>query len=159
MFLKGTPLSKIKKMKLELSNPIQTITTRNIVTVKPKTLMTVLETIFTNNDFHHVPVLDEKDSCVGIISKSDYHQLQDKFTRLGLKFTEKYNHEFFGSLLVEEVMTKDPITIDAKEPIEKALDLFLKNKFHALIVSDNGTFKGITTTYDLLQLMHNTKNS
>ena len=146
-------------MKLELLNPVLTITTRNIVTVKPKTLMTVLETIFKKNDFHHVPVLDENDVCVGIVSKSDYHQLQDKFTRLGLKFTEKYNNEFFGSLLVEEVMTKEPVTIDAKEPIENALNLFLKNKFHALIVNDDGVFEGITTTYDLLLLLHNTKNS
>ena len=45
------------------------IMTTNIVTVGPNDSMELVENIFNNNKFHHLPVVDEDEKLLGILSK------------------------------------------------------------------------------------------
>ena len=86
--------------------------TEQLMTVTPHTLLTVIDDIFINENFHHIPVVKEDTGrCVGIISKSDYYQLQDKFTNFNRVGAEKTNDRFFQTLMAEEVMTQELVEL------------------------------------------------
>lgn len=137
---------------------ISNITTRNIITSYPDMIMTEVSEIFETNSFHHLPVLDEEDKCVGIISKSDYHQLQDKFTRLNNKEAEKFNTKFFKTLLASDVMTENPVCLALTATVKDAISIFLDNKVHCIVVNDIDKCIGIITPYDILKLVKSSSN-
>lgn len=69
-------------------------------------------------------VIDANKDLVGIITDGDIRRLLEK------------NDQPFKSV-AEDIMTKNPKTIDANEPVEKALSLMEKNKIQVLIVLDS----------------------
>ena len=125
--------------------------TEDPIFVTEKTSMDKVALIFEKRQIHHVPVLNEAGLCTGVISMNDFLQINDKFTRFNLKSSEKINRKIFPSLLAKEVMSKDPICIDADEPIENAIEAFLSNVFRALVVKSEGRMVGIVTPYDIIQ--------
>lgn len=119
--------------------------------VQELTVMDNVSLIFEKKNIHHIPVLDKNHNCVGIISMSDYLQLQDKFSRFNLEDSLRTSKKFMGSLTAREAMTKDPVSVDIDDPISKAIQLFLKNLYHAIIVESDGKMQGIITPYDILK--------
>jgi CBS domain-containing protein len=121
--------------------------------VYPDTLMSEVADIFESTDFHHIPVLDEEGSILGIISEVDYRQLQDHFTRLRFKDFKERNEKFLNTLTAEEVMTKNPSCIHHESSISTVIQVFKENLFHALPVIRGGQCIGIITTHDILQFV------
>lgn len=132
---------------------IEGLITEHPITVKPLTIMTEVGKLFEENSFHHIPVVNDNMECVGIISKSDYYQLQDKFTKWNLNRIEQTNKRFMESLIAKEVMTDNPACLAMNASLQEALKIFLENKFHSLPITKNGEFYGILTTFDLLKYL------
>lgn len=130
---------------------ITELMTSDPISVDASALLNEVALIFENQDFHHVPVVDEDKVCIGVISKSDYYQLQDKFTLFGCGNSEKDNDRFFSTITAEEVITEDLVHLNISASVKDALDIFMKNKVHSIVVQDNGVLKGIITPYDLLE--------
>lgn len=126
--------------------------TEQLMTVTPHTLLTVIDDIFTNENFHHIPVVEEDSGrCVGIISKSDYYQLQDKFTKFNRVSAEKTNDRFFQTLMAEEVMTQELVELGCQSTVQEAIAIFLTNKVSSIIIQDENGLKGIITPIDMLK--------
>lgn len=118
--------------------------------VGPNDTMSAVEELFKKFTFHHIPVL-ENSKIVGIISRSDYDKLCHSFTLFNHKSSLKHNKNLMNSLLVNEVMTKQVITLSPEDTVQKAASYFRENMFHAIpVVNAEETFLGIITTYDLL---------
>ncbi len=132
---------------------VSSIMTKNPISVKPKTIGTEIVDIFENSSFHHLPVINDSAICIGVISKSDYYQLQDKFSRLKIKQCEAENEKFFKAVLASDIMTKDPVVVEEETPIKEIIRLFLKNEYHSVIVNKNGKCIGIVTPYDILRAL------
>ncbi len=141
-------------MNINISSPIKQIMTRDLVFVGPNALMTEIDTIFKTHEFHHIPVIDEKNRAIGIISKSDYFQLQHHFTKMDFGKSEEFNKKLFSSLLASEVMTRNPVCVDKEKPIREIIELFLENMFHAVLVEDAHQCLGIVTTHDILKFVY-----
>jgi len=131
---------------------IATLATTEIITVKPNQLMTEICNIFDQHQFHHIPVINDLGECVGVISKNDYHQLQDKFSKFGYKSADVNNRVFFRSLLADDIMSTEVISLEYDEPLSKAIEIFEQNKIHSIIVTKEGKLHGILTPIDLLVL-------
>lgn len=125
--------------------------TADPIYVQELTVMDKVALIFDKKNIHHVPVIDESNNCVGIISMSDFLQIQDKFSRFNLEDSLKISKKFMGSLTAREVMTKNPVSVDIDTPISKAIELFLQNVYRAIIVTEKGKLVGILTPYDILR--------
>lgn len=69
-------------------------------------------------------VIDANKDLIGIITDGDIR-----------RFLEKNDQPFKS--VAEDIMTKNPKTIDANEAVEKALSMMEKNKIQVLIVLDN----------------------
>ncbi len=136
---------------MNIYRPVSTIMTTSLKTVLSSSVMTEVADIFENHSFHHIPVISEEHFPVGVISRHDYNQLQHHFTRNGWEIAEASNKRYFQSLTADEVMTSCPITLDKDEPITEAVNVFLNNRIHSIIITDVGLCVGIVTPYDLIR--------
>ena len=136
---------------MNLQDPVSTIMSTHLITVQPDDKMQKVKDIMEDNDIHHVLVC-KSNKLVGMISQTDlshflkgvsYDSYQDIMNSVRLK---NYN--------AEEVMTEYLECISADDTIQKALEIFGKNKFHAIpIVKDNDEIEGIVTTFDIVNML------
>ena len=129
---------------------ISEIMTKELKTVSTLDLVTAVSDLFEQNDFHHIPVVDDQSRLEGIISRHDFNLLCDKSTLFNER-SELINDRVFQSLIVKDIMTPRVVTVTSDEPISKAAHIMRENLFHAIPVVDQDQFLvGIVTTYDLL---------
>ena len=133
------------------SDAVSKIMTSDLVTVRPDAKLEEVHKLFGEFPFHHIPVVDSGMKLKGIISKQDLLRVA---YRLAKKTTGKtYTEIAYHTILVQEVMTNDPIQLDPDDTIGLAADIFLANKFHSLPIVEQDELVGIITTHDLLKFI------
>lgn len=127
--------------------------TTKLVTVTPETSAGSIQTIFRENDFHHIPVVDKGEALIGIISKEDFFKVSYlmSYNTTGRTWTEKE----YEALKARDFMTKFPLTLDPEDTIGLAADIVLANKFHSLPIVEDGKLVGMITAHDLLEFSFN----
>ena len=128
--------------------PVAAIMTKSLITVHPDDRYSKVEDVFRAHNIHHIPVVDQGNKLVGIVSKTDLHTLLDKLT--GHTSGKAYNEKLLSSMQIGEFMTLNPLVIEPEDTIGLAADIILSNKLHALPVVDDGTLVGLITNHDLL---------
>ncbi len=131
------------------NNPVSSIMTTKLQTVRPGDSVHKVMEIFRQFGFHHIPVVDEGEKLVGIISREDFLRISYELSLS--TSSQTYSKVTYRSMKVEEVMTTNPISLEPEDTIGLAADIFLANEFHALPVIEDQTIVGIVTTHDLLQ--------
>jgi len=130
------------------NNPISSIMTTNMTTVRPDDTAREIREIFKTHSFHHIPVTDAGEKLIGIISKEDFFRIA---YLLSLDSTGRtYTNKVYDHLTAEQFMTKYPVQLDPDDSVGLAADIFLANKFHALPIVEDGVLIGIVTSHDLL---------
>ncbi|PMQ00909.1 MAG: acetoin utilization protein AcuB [Dictyoglomus sp. NZ13-RE01] len=121
--------------------------TKNPIFVSPNT--SILEAWKTMQRFQVRRLLViEKGKLVGIVTERDLRSASpSQATSLSI-FELNYLLE---QLKVKDVMTPNPITIDADAPIEEAALIMRENKISALPVLEKGEVVGIITETDLFK--------
>ena len=132
------------------NTPVSGIMTRNLVTVSPNTLAKTAMTIFQTHSMHHLPVVDGE-KLVGILSEVDILKITHCVGLLHSKQDVQFNEDILNSVLVEEIMSANTVTLAPSDLLSKAAALFSSNKFHALPVVEGGKLVGILTTFDLIE--------
>ncbi len=140
--------------------PIKNIMTTEVITVQPNDLMMMVKEIFDANKFHHIPVVDESGSLVGMISRHDYNIILTRLSIFKNSRTEADNQKIMRALLVEDVMTQQVTKLRPKDSIFKAVEIFKENLFHAVpIVDDENLLLGLLSTFDLLNYAFDEKRT
>jgi acetoin utilization protein AcuB len=92
--------------------------------------------------FRHLPVLDKDGALVGIVDRDDL----EKFLSTAASPTVlKRQHR------VEQVMTRDVVTVTPTCPLEEAAILMVENKIGSLPVMEGGRLVGIITKTDIFK--------
>ncbi len=138
---------------MQADRPVREIMTTRVVTVTADASAEMVKEIFRKNPFHHLPVIDQSDMLIGIISMEDFFK-QAYLLSLDTG-GKKYSEKAYESLKVRDFMTEDPLFIEPDDTIGLAADIFLANQFHALPIVDGGKLVGIVTTHDLLSFVFN----
>lgn len=123
---------------------IREIMTKEPMTVTIEDSLNRIRQIFEVQDFHHLPVLDESNALVGMISRED-------MTKVVQLLAFDYKKAKHGPISARDVMTKSPIQLDPEDSIGLAADIFMSNKIHALPVVESDVLLGIVTTHDLIK--------
>lgn len=134
---------------------VKSIMTQKPVCINTNTIMTEIALLFDTKPFHHLPVEDPSGEVVGVLSASDYLQLQDEFTRFNHPRSEMSNKKLFRSLIAADIMTKNPILIEEDTRLKDVIELFMDNKYHCLIVTKNKRCNGIITPFDIMKYVNN----
>ena len=96
----------------------------------------------------HMPVLDEHEKVVGIISDRDLRRPDWVDTE------ENVAHYYLldNQKSVEQAMTANPVVIQPEDSIQEALALFSRYRFGALpVVDEEKNLIGILSVYDVLR--------
>jgi CBS domain-containing protein len=114
-----------------------------------------------------VPVVNEGGRCVGIITDADLVLSEEQgdlhlphyFELFGgvvfleplRRFDQRLRKAFSSS--ARDLMTEDPVTIEADEPVEHAARLIAERKHNRLPVIEHGRLVGVVTRIDVLDAL------
>lgn len=116
---------------------VQDLMSTAVVTVRETDSISVAETEMTLGSMRHLPVVDEKQNLIGVLSSRDVLEALAR----GKK-----------KVRVGDVMTRKPITVTPETPVHTAIDLLLEHGFGSLpVVGNDGRMMGIVTETDFLQ--------
>ncbi|MCC8978323.1 CBS domain-containing protein [Bradyrhizobium acaciae] len=135
------------------------IMTKNVVTVAPRTSIEDAANIMLRNQVSGLPVVDGG-KLVGIVSESDFLRRSEIGTERKrsavLQFlfgpgraADDFVHE--RGRRIEDVMTLDPVTVEAQTPLEELVRLMEKKDIKRLPVMRGKDLVGIVTRSNLLQ--------
>ncbi|WP_425075943.1 CBS domain-containing protein [Psychroserpens sp. S379A] len=130
--------------------PVSTIMTKNIIAVNRTDDLETAEQLFKQHHIRHIPVVSGE-VIIGMLSYTDL---------LRISFADAINeHEtevdtiVYNMFTIDQVMTKNVVTVTSETTIKDVAEILTKNEFHALPVVDNGQLVGIVTTTDLIQYL------
>ncbi len=118
--------------------------TRNVVTVSRTDTLKHASHLLHENRIHQLPVV-EGDTLVGFISGTDIRNSTFEETTVS-----ESGQIVVKNKTVEEIMTKDVITVTPSDTVEDALLIFHKRRLGALPVVEGKKLVGIITKADVL---------
>lgn len=145
---------------------VKDLMTTDPVTVKPTDSVETVLQCLEESHISGLPVVNETGKVVGVVSEADL-LFRERPVRLplylsflgGIIYLEPLDHfvqQLKKSLgiLVQDVMTPNPITIAPDALISQAADLMLEKRVNRLpVVDETGALVGIITRDDLLRAL------
>lgn len=138
--------------------------TREVQTVHPRTTVKQVVEIMSKANISGLPVVDDNNRLVGVISESDILQLPQRLYLTGYHlelfyynaFPDVFENELHKSLnrQASELMTRKVITVREDTEISEVIDLMMQNKINRLPVTRGQKLVGIVTRTDLINLLH-----
>jgi CBS domain-containing protein len=136
------------------------IMTKFVTTVTPHTSIQAAANIMLRCHLSGLPVVNDDGSLVGIISESDFlrrseigtERKRPAFLQLFVsarKLATDFVHE--RGRKVEDVMTRDPVTVTEQTPLSELVELMEKRGIKRLPVMSGNVLVGIVTRSNLLQ--------
>jgi len=122
------------------STPIKRVMTSPLRSVPEDTHIIEALGKMYRSKFRHLLVREKKGKIVGIISM---RRILELAVELGQRLTE--------SQTIGAIMTKDPVTIDAAQSINDAIQLMIKKDIGCVAVLNKGKLAGIFTERDVLK--------
>src|SRR5919112_1006054 len=137
------------------------------VTVTPDDDVETVVRLLRRHELPGVPVVTDGGRCVGIVTEADL-VLTDEEGDLHLphyielfggvvfleplrRFESRLKKAF--SSTARDLMTEDPITIEADEPVSDAARLIAERKHNRLPVVEHGRLVGVVTRVDVLDAL------
>jgi CBS domain-containing protein len=139
------------------------IMTTKIISVKKDTTLKELAHILYENHINGVPVVDDEGNLEGIICESDLIRKDKKLHIptvvaifdwvLYLESPKNIEKEIkrFNATIVEELYTKDVVTVDEKTPVDEIATIMDRKKISTIPVMDENKLVGIIGKADLIR--------
>jgi acetoin utilization protein AcuB len=112
------------------------------ITVRPESDPMAAMMVLRSGGFRHLPVLGKDGRLVGIVDRTDLRQF---LSEAGSPSVMKRQH------YVEQVMTREVVTVPPDCPLEEAASLMVRHKIGSLPVIDEGKLVGIITETDIFK--------
>lgn len=139
-----------------------------VITVRPSTTVRELANILAEHGISGVPVVDDEDHVVGMVSEADiivqdaelhfpyYIPLLDSVIYLQSfhKFEERLR-KMFGSQ-VDEIMSREVMAVSPEASVRDAATLMTDREINRLPVVAEGRLVGIVTRHDIVQAIADT---
>ena len=143
---------------------VRQVMTADPVTVSPDATAEEVVRLMREHELPGLPVVDGDGHLVGIVTESDLVIADDE----GDLHIPHYIELFGGMVFLEplrgfearlkkaaaatarDMMTADPVTVDADDPVRKAARLIADSGHNRLPVIENGRLAGVITRVDVL---------
>ncbi|WP_396187972.1 CBS domain-containing protein [Flavobacterium sp.] len=130
--------------------PVSTIMTTSIIKLNITDTLTKAETLFKKNHIRHIPVVNSN-KIVGMLSYTDL--LRISFADAVDEDDTIIDSTVYNMFSVEQVMSKNLVSISPETTIKATAEILAKREFHALPVCEGDLLVGIVTTTDLIQYL------
>lgn len=144
---------------------VRDVMTFHAVTVSPDDTVKDAVDLLVANNVAAVPVVDEANRCVGVISASDLlglaqergEDIEALHASEGLTrelLVEHLERADFSDLVVKDTMTPTPIVIGPEASLPETARVMVEYGVHHLAVVENGhRFLGILSTLDIVRTL------
>ncbi|MDX9913807.1 MAG: CBS domain-containing protein [Candidatus Moranbacteria bacterium] len=144
---------------------VQDIMAKDIISVEPTTEVKDVANLLTEKKIHGVPVVDKDKKVIGIVTETNFFARVNGDLYLS-KFVKaiKRNklpdigdldgeNEITAKTTVENIMTKNCVTVEPEMNIEELFEVFRKNGFYTIPVADKeGVLVGVVTLADIIAM-------
>lgn len=141
------------------------VMTRKILTVRKDLPIKDLSKIFIENKVNGIPVVDENDKIIGVVTEEDLIE-QNKNLHIPtvialfdaviyLESNKKFDEEVkkLTGTTVADIYTAKTVTITPDTPLNDCATLMAEKNIHTLPVLENGKLVGIVGKIDLIRGM------
>lgn len=130
--------------------PIRHIMTQQPFSLQVNESLSQVEKLFKKHKIRHLPVVEGK-KIIGILSLTDLKRIS--FIDAYDPRNDNLDPSIYALFSLEQVMVRNPVTIDPNTPILEVAELFTKSEFHSVPVVEQGGLVGIVTTTDLIRFL------
>ncbi len=121
---------------------------RHPITIKPDTSVETALKRMREEKVRRFPIVDNEGNLVGIVSDKDLlYAAPSPATSLSIYEL----HYLYSRITVEQVMTRNVITVEEDDPLEEAARIMVDNKVGGLPVMRQGKLVGIITETDIFK--------
>ena len=155
---------------------LKDIMSEDVISVGKGTSLKELKELFLDNHISGVPVVDEDDVAIGIVSKSDIIRSEkeigetirkemseaerpigessdDNYSQFDVSFQEAT----YSTTLVANIMQPTVISLEKDDSLMKAINVMVDNRIHRVCVNHkNGKIAGIISTFGILNAIADT---
>ena len=131
------------------NDSVQSILSENVITAKPDTSFTQLQSMMQEFLIRHIPVVDEENILCGLVSRND-------LARIYIHYLKQPNVDptIPPDTKACDIMTCDVMYLDADANIKKAAKMMSSGEFHSVPVVDEARkVIGMVTSTDLMDYL------
>ena len=123
---------------------IDTIMTTDLVTIPPTESLETARTLMHDKRIHHLPVVDEDQKLVGLVTLTNVLAATDSILR------DPDNRMHASEIKIKDVMVTDIATVDENASMRQAALFLEKHGIGCLPVVTGGKLHGIITDTDFV---------
>lgn len=123
---------------------LEMIMSTDLVTVAPGDTLATARTLMHDKKIHHLPVLDDKQKLVGLVTLTNVLAATDSILR------DAKNRIHADEIIVEDIMVRDILTVTEHASLRQAALFLEKHRIGCLPVVTDGELRGIVTDTDFV---------
>ena len=123
---------------------IDTIMSTDLVTIPPTETLETARALMRDHGIHHLPVVDEDDRLVGLVTLTNVLAATDSILR------DDDNRMHAREINIRDVMVTDVATVDERASMRQAALFLEKHQIGCLPVVTAGKLQGIITDTDFV---------
>lgn len=123
---------------------IETIMTTDLITIPPTESLETARTLMHDNEIHHLPVIDDDNTLVGLVTLTNVLAATDSILR------DHDNRLHARDIIIKDIMVTDVATVDEQASMRQAALFLEKHRIGCLPVIKNGKLYGIITDTDFV---------
>ncbi len=120
------------------------IMSTDLKTVAPEDTLATVRTIMHDNRIHHVPVVNDDEELIGLVTLTDVLAATDSILR------DEDSRLHAREIKVADIMARDVATIDEHASLRQAALFIEKHQIGCLPVVTDGNLRGIVTDTDFV---------
>ena len=121
-----------------------------VVVLRDSDTVSKVVDVFKKYSFHHIPILDQKDNMIGIISTTDLDRFSWGRSMFINDKRQEINEMLYETNRTVDIMTDHVFTMKKWQTIEEAIQVFNEKNFRAIPVMDDSNIIGLVTPMDIL---------
>lgn len=125
------------------------IMSTDLVTVAPGDTLATARGIMHDRNIHHLPVLDDNEELVGLVTLTNVLAATDSFLR------DDQNRIHASEIIVGDIMVRDVVTVSEDASLRQAALFLEKHRIGCLPVVTGGKLHGIVTDTDFVAVAIN----
>lgn len=123
---------------------LEMIMSTDLVTVAPGDTLATARTLMHDKKIHHLPVLDDEQKLVGLVTLTNVLAATDSILR------DAENRIHAAEIIVEDIMVRDILTVTEYASLRQAALFLEKHRIGCLPVVTDGELRGIVTDTDFV---------
>jgi len=154
----GKDVSTAPAVRHSKAMQVKDVMKTEVVTIRQGSALSEAAKLMAEHSISGLPVLDVDDRVIGVLTEADFVSALDI---TGASFVQdmiesvvrKRRARKTMGTIVDDIMTRDPVTIREDETLQKAVELMDRNKVKRLpVTNDQGRLAGVLSRADLIRL-------